>query len=1120
MPTPTGYTSTVSVALTGINDVDALLYGSKWSTSSLTFSFPDYYSSWDPGYLFSEPLSSSYSPLYPTDQTATRLALNSWASVANISFTEVTESATNVGDLRFAYTSSADSILASAQAWVADFPANSAESGDVWFAVEGGTSSSFNNEWSLGTFYFETVVHEIGHALGLKHPFNTSPSNTQTLQTFLDSRSFTVMSYSADPGDDTTKFSYEPTTPMVLDIQAIQYLYGRNTSYQSGNTPWSYSGSSKYHQTIWDAGGNDTISYTATVGGLIDLRAGIDYGSRLGTPVFVQNSSGTNLYAVNNIWIAYGVTIENATGGSGADLLQGNEVANLLQGQGGNDTIYGAEANDNLVGGDGADSLSGDSGNDSLNGGGGDDFLSGGSGTDTLSGSTGNDTYVVDNAADIIIESSDTVAGGVDRVYSSVNWTLGAAQEVLYLTGSASLNALGNALDNVIGGNSGNNLLDGGAGSDTLVGGIGNDTYVVDSVGDLVVEDSGAGIDLVVSTISYWLGDFLDNLTLSGSANIGGVGNAGSNYLLGNTGNNFLFGGAGSDTIDGGSGSDTADFSDNLGPVYLTLNGATFATAFVGGVAEDRVRNIENIVGGYGADTLTGDAYANVFFGLSGADILNGAGGLDTADYSDTTTGIAVTLNGSIAAAVTVGGFSEDFISNIENIIGGAGSDRITGDALGNRFMGLLGADTINGGAGFDTADYSDTATGISVTLNGAIFVAVAVGGVAQDSLSNIENLVGGSGADTMIGDRYNNVFRGAGGADVLDGSTGVDTADYADKIAAVAITLNGATPVTVTVGGVAEDSIRNIENMIGGGGADVLTGDGFANIIQGMGGMDVINGGAGLDTADYSEKTSSVVVTLGGATARTVTVGGVAEDTVVNIESIYGGTAADTLTGNGAQNLFRGGLGADVIDGSAGLDTAIYSDKTTAVVVSLAGASNTTVTVGGVAEDVIRNIENIVGGSAADTLAGDASNNKLTGNAGNDTLTGGDGDDALAGGLGADSLTGGAGADQFLMDTALSITNTDWIVGFVSGVDKLVLDDDIFRALGVVGTLTGIALSNPAIVQFGTGANDGSDRLIYDQSTGALFYDADGLGGTAQLQFANLGAGTLFSSGDILVVA
>ena len=162
-------------------------------------------------------------------------------------------------------------------------------------------------------------------------------------------------------------------------------------------------------------------------------------------------------------------------------------------------------------------------------------------------------------------------------------------------------------------------------------------------------------------------------------------------------------------------------------------------------------------------------------------------------------------------------------------------------------------------------------------------------------------------------------MLKGGAGHDTLDGGANGDFADYRDKVNSVVVTLNGATDATVTVGGVAEDTIRNIENVYGGTAGDILTGDGFGNflfgdagndLLKGGGGADTLDGSTGVDRADYADKANSVVVTLNGATNATVTVGGVAEDTIRNIENVTGGSAGDTLTGDGLANLLSGGAG------------------------------------------------------------------------------------------------------------------------------------------------------------------------------------------------------------------
>ncbi|NCY02113.1 MAG: hypothetical protein EBX36_04180, partial [Planctomycetia bacterium] len=178
-----------------------------------------------------------------------------------------------------------------------------------------------------------------------------------------------------------------------------------------------------------------------------------------------------------------------------------------------------------VVGTTGNDTLVGTANQDVLLGGTGDDSLDGGAGIDLLVGGLGNDSYTVDNAADQVLENANE---GIDTVLASISYTLGANVENITLTGTANLNATGNALDNVLTGN---------AGTNTLAGGLGNDTYVISSVADTIIENVGEGTDTVQASVTYTLGDNVENLTLTGNAALNGTGNDLGNVITGNSGN-------------------------------------------------------------------------------------------------------------------------------------------------------------------------------------------------------------------------------------------------------------------------------------------------------------------------------------------------------------------------------------------------------------------------------------------------------------------------------------------------------------------------------------------------------------------------------------------------------
>jgi hypothetical protein len=197
--------------------------------------------------------------------------------------------------------------------------------------------------------------------------------------------------------------------------------------------------------------------------------------------------------------------------------------------------------------------------------------------------------------------------------YSATSYTLPAGASNLVLTGDANISAAGNALPNDIVGNNGNNRINGEGGADTMAGGLGNDTYWVDNPGDVVIEAPDAGIDTVISTITYTLPANVENLTFIGGSDLSGAGNDLNNILTANSGNDRLNGEGGNDTLVGGTGSDTFIFSPNFGmdlvSNFVAGDGAvhdflSFGSLFpsYASVMRDAMQSGSNVVITYSAD--------------------------------------------------------------------------------------------------------------------------------------------------------------------------------------------------------------------------------------------------------------------------------------------------------------------------------------------------------------------------------------------------------------------------------------------------------------------------------------------------------------------------------------
>ena len=497
---------------------------------------------------------------------------------------------------------------------------------------------------------------------------------------------------------------------------------------------------------------------------------------------------GANLDNLTLTGTATGADDINGTGNELNNVLTGNDAANTLTGLAGDDTLDGSAGADTLLGGTGNDSyvvddmgdvvienasegtdtvksgitytlgddvenltltgtaaingtgnvldniIIGNNGINTLTGLEGNDTLNGGAGADTMLGSSGNDTYIVDNTADTVIENPDE---GTDLVQASATYTLSTDVENLTLTGTAAINGTGNALNNTITGNNAANVLDGGLGADALNGGAGNDTYVVDNVGDIVSENPNAGTDTVQSGISYTLTDNVENLVLTGAANLDATGNALNNDILGNSADNVLSGLAGSDLLRGDAGNDTLDggseadlmlggqsndtyIVDNAGDLVgeLANEGTDTVQSSVSYTLTDNVENLVltgtadlNGTGNTLDNTITGNSGANIIDGRVGADAMMGDAGDDT--YIVDNIGDVVTENLDEGIDFVQSSITYTLTDNVENLtltgtadlngIGNALDNTITGTSGNNTLDGGTGADTLIGAAGNDT---------------------------------------------------------------------------------------------------------------------------------------------------------------------------------------------------------------------------------------------------------------------------------------------------------------------------------------------------------------------------------------------------------------------------------
>jgi trimeric autotransporter adhesin len=1080
--------------------LDSLIWGCQWSNSStslvngsssspMIISYSYGSGTFTPGLAVQgEGINQGFGHAWTNSEiSAVDLALQKIASVCNISFSKSGYSSNEGSQTNIVFYKETEYQQQAGYAGMAEVPDGSS-------GLNGSYNIYFNSALSLwanltaGSDAFNTVIHEVGHGLGLAHPHDggggLNPTNFPGVTSSSDLGEFvmnqgiwTVMSYNWDWKDQPAPadLSYGgPTGLMALDIAALQRIYGANTNFATTDNTYSLPTSNTLGTgwtSIWDAGGNDTISNVgSSLACVINLNAAELIGQNAGG--YVSWNSGGAI--VGGYTIANGVVIEKALGGSGADTLIGNSSNNLIDGGSGNDTIDGSGGLDTVL-------------------------FSGSRSSYAITYDSANTAYIVRN----LVNSSDTDSIKNVEYFSFSDATFGSQQLLTLptqspdnlsaptadnwivnglagndtLTGGAGNDNINGGADNdTLSGIVGNDTLDGGTGIDTLSGGTGNDTYFVDNASDVIIENAsdntpsqelfsmGNNNDVVVASTTYTLTanasgieDVMAAGSLTGNAGLDTTvihltGNASAQALIGNSAANSLSGLAGDDILVGMGGADT----------------------LTGGEGSD------TLLGGLGNDTLNGDAGNDVFIfnqgsssgsnllnqaftfdATGGADVFNGGTGENTlymrgslADYNITRTSgteyaISVKSGSTVFSSETAtfsniqklafGGLESDaaILANLAAainlsslVIPSAFADNLSAPSADNWIVnGLAGADTLTGGAGNDS-------------INGGADNDTIAGNVGNDTLdggAGIDTLSGGTGNDTYFVDNAGDVIDESGirepsqelfsmgnNNDVVVASTTytltANASGIEDVMAAGSLTGNAGLDTTVIhltgnasaqalIGNSAANSLSGLAGddiLVGMGGADTLTGGEGSDTLLGGLGNDTLNGDAGNDVFIFNQGSSSGSNLLNQAFTFDATGGA---------DVFNGGTGENTL-------YMRGSLADYNITRTSGTEYAI-SVKSGSTVFSSETATFSNIqklAFGGLESDAAIlanlaaaiNLSSLVIPSAfADNLSAPSADNWIVnGLAGADTLTGGAGNDSINGGADNDTIAGNVGND------------------------------------------------------------------------------------------------------------
>lgn len=697
----------------------------QWGTSTVTYS-----------------VSSAYTA---SEKASFAMAFSLWSEVADISFQLVASGA------QISIVEGNDG-----SAWSGNTSYNPSTMNMISNTISIDTDvAGWDDIVTIGKYGVQTILHEIGHSLGLGHQgnYNGNVNYDTQVQYLNDNRQYSIMSYNnanllgTDHWAQNGVWQYA-ATPMLYDIIAIQQIYGANTTTRAGNTIYGFNSNAGHSQydlsvssapfAIWDGGGTDTLDLSGySTNQVITLVEG------------AFTSAG---YMTNNIAIAFGAVIENAIGGSGSDSITGNAANNILQGGGGSDTLNGSTGSDTLDGGDGTDTavysydLSA--------------FL-----VFIVDAVTLTLQHIADAWADTVQNIENFNFNGAAYTFAEMSAFDASAQPLITTRFDWNGETYRYRSDSV--------------GTETITAA----TMGYDGASGNMVSFERDAQELVVTildasapgTMSIGASADDDAITITGTHNslsLNVYGNAGNDTITVTSllGGHSLYGGSGNDTISGGGGDDTIygdkvksnDVATGNDILYGndgndTIYGHDGTDTLYGGNDNDR------LYGGNDADTLHGGAGLDLLYGDAGNDTLNGDAGDDILYGGD---GDDV-LNGGDGVDMLYGDAGDDTLhGNAENdtLYGDEGTDILYGDAGNDRLYGMNGDDTLYGGDGDDILYGDKVKSGDAFTGNDTLY-----GGEGNDTL------IGHSGSDTLYGENGGDKLYGGEDADTLSGGTGSD---------------------------------------------------------------------------------------------------------------------------------------------------------------------------------------------------------------------------------------------------------------------------------------------------------------------------------------------------------